>query len=152
MSVVWCRFERAARGPASLGPRSSCVTVTPLRPYLIRAVYEWIVDHDLTPYMVLDAEAQGVVVPREFVQEGRVVLNLRPAAVQGLHLGNEWIEFDARFTGRALHVTVPVAAVLGVFAKENGKGMAFGEEDGGSEPPPSPEPGKAAKPVLKLVK
>jgi stringent starvation protein B len=128
------------------------MTMGPLKPYLIRAVYDWIVDHDMTPHLVLDAEAEGVIVPTEFIQEGRIVLNLRPAAVQGLHMGNDRIEFDARFAGRPMRVGFPVAAVLGLFAKENGRGMAFGEEDPGDDVPPAPDTGKPARPALKLVK
>jgi stringent starvation protein B len=133
--------------------------MTSNRPYLIRAFYEWIEDNGLTPHLVVNAEAPGVEVPKQHVQEGRIVLNINGSAVRALHLGNEWIEFNARFGGVARTVRVPVTAVLAVYARENGHGMAFSEEqsDGGDEPPLPPPAEKASgrperKPTLKIVK
>lgn len=128
-----------------------------LKPYLIRAIYEWIVDNRFTPYLLVNAEVGGAVVPSAFVQDGRIVLNLRPEAVQGLALGNDWITFNARFGGRPMQVDVPVAAVLALYARENGRGMVFEDEpetDVSTPPPepesPAPKPGK--RPVLRVVK
>ena len=126
--------------------------MTSSRPYLIRAVHEWIADNDLTPQMLVDAETQGVVVPAHCVENGRVVLNVSANSVRGLSIGNERVEFDARFSGLSFHVELPVGAVLAVVAKENGIGMSFPDE--GSAPPPAPPRGepKAARPKLRVVK
>ncbi|MCU7920610.1 MAG: ClpXP protease specificity-enhancing factor [Candidatus Thiodiazotropha sp. (ex Dulcina madagascariensis)] len=125
------------------------------RPYLIRALYEWLVDNDRTPYLMVNAEYEGAVVPRRFVDDGRIILNVDPSAVSGLELGNEWISFSARFGGAAEDILIPPGAVMGVYAKENGQGMLFpdeevtSDEDPGDEPDPS-KPGK--RPALKVVK
>lgn len=124
--------------------------MTSSRPYLIRALYEWIVDNGLTPYLLVNAEAEGVGVPRDFVESGKIILNISPIAVQGLKLGNECIEFEARFAGTPRAVAVPPHAVLAIYAKENGQGMLFGEGEGGT--PPEPTPPKPGKPSLKIVK
>ncbi len=125
------------------------------RPYLIRALYEWIVDNGLTPHLLVNAEAEHVVVPQQFVQEGRIVLNVAPGAVRDLELGNDWILFGARFGGIPMQVSAPPAAVLGIFAKENSRGMLFpeDEQEGGQTPeePKPPTPG-AKKPTLTVVK
>lgn len=114
--------------------------MTSNRPYLIRAIYEWLVDNDLTPYLLVDAERDDVVVPTDYVEDGRIVLNMSPSAVRDLQLGNDWIMCHARFGGRAMSLSFPPSAVLGVYAKENGKGMLFPEEEEGDETPPEPEP------------
>lgn len=124
--------------------------MTSSRPYLIRALYEWILDNALTPHILVNVEIKGVEVPPQHVREGRIVLNLNPQAVQGLQMGNEFIEFSARFGGVARTVRVPPAAVMAIYARENGQGMAFGDEQGGDEPPPTPQPDR--KPNLKVVK
>ena len=121
--------------------------MTSSRPYLIRAVYEWIADNDLTPQIVVDARQEQVRVPTVHVREGRIVLNIAPAAVRGLRLGNEWVEFSARFDGRTFDVIVPVHAVLAIMARENGTGMSFPETPGDR---PLSEPRK--RPSLKVVK
>lgn len=95
------------------------------RPYLIRAIYDWIVDNDLTPYMVIDANCEGAQVPLEYVEEGKIVLNISPDACRGLHLDNDRIIFTAKFSGTAIQVFVPPMAVIALYAKENGKGMFF---------------------------
>jgi len=129
--------------------------MTPLKPYLIRSIYEWIADNDLTPYLLANAEHPAALVPREFVEDGRIVLNLRPAAVEALSLGNEEIEFNARFGGVARHIFVPIRAVLAIYAKENGQGMVFDpadevEDDTPPEAPDTKPP--AGRPQLKVVK
>ncbi len=129
--------------------------MTSSRPYLIRALYDWIVDNGLTPHMLVNAELQGVEVPAEHIHEGRIVLNVNPGAVQNLALGNDWVEFNARFSGMARPIRLPVVAVMAIYARENGQGMAFGNEPGDGTPPPEP-PKKTRderrKPTLKVVK
>lgn len=107
------------------------------RPYLIRALYEWIVDNGLTPYVLVDTSATEVVVPQSFVENGRIILNVSPDATHSLVLGNDLITFNARFSGSAMDVNVPVSSVLAIYARENGQGMMFGDQD---EPPPT-DPG-----------
>jgi stringent starvation protein B len=108
------------------------------RPYLLRAMYEWMVDTRQTPHILVDARHDGVVVPQASVHEGRIVLNVGTSAAHALVLGNEQVEFDARFGGVSHHVVVPLAAVLAVYARETGQGMMFGLEDG--EPVEAPAP------------
>lgn len=130
--------------------------MTSLRPYLIRSLHEWILDNGLTPYLLVDAEHENTAVPEQFVQDGRIVLNLRPEAIQNLNLGDSGIDFHARFGGVSMHVEIPVSAVLAIYAQENGKGMIF--DDDGELPPPSPSSGSSAdrvrpsRPILKVVK
>lgn len=130
--------------------------LTPTRPYLIRAFHEWILDNDLTPYLLVDAEVNGVQVPIEFVTEGKIVLNLSPSAIRSPELGNEWISFNARFGGVARDIFVPVHAVRAIYAQENGKGMVFHDEDSPLPPPPPSKKkdvsGGAGKPDLRVVK
>ncbi len=104
------------------------------RPYLLRAIYDWISDNDLTPYMLVDAGMDGVRVPPQVVKNGQVVLNLAMRAVANLDLGNEWISFQARFSGVSQNIHIPVQAVLALYAQENGQGMMFPAEEG--VPPP----------------
>lgn len=130
--------------------------MTSSRPYLIRALYDWIVDNGLTPHMLVNAELEGVEVPAEHIHEGRIVLNVNPGAIQNLALGNDWVEFNARFGGVARPIRLPVIAIMAIYARENGQGMAFGNEPGDGTPPPEP-PGKKPrderrKPALKVVK
>ncbi len=137
------------------------------RPYLIRAIYEWCVDNGHTPHLLVAADYPGVSVPLQFVQEGRITLNLSPMAVQALNIEDDPIWFSARFSGRPFDVIVPPGAVLAVFARENGEGLVFGEVEpplgGGDQPgaPPvapaptgsEPEPGKPkARGHLRVVK
>ncbi len=132
------------------------------RPYLLRAMHEWMTDCGHTPHVIVDAERAGSEVPRAYVKDGKIVLNLSASATQRLRLGNEDIEFDARFAGVVHHVRVPIGAVLGIYARETGEGMVFSEQDLGPEPPSSPKPaedgggaregGGARRPQLKVVK
>ena len=121
--------------------------MTSSRPYLLRAVYEWIADNGLTPQIVVDAQHEQVRVPTAYVREGKIVLNVSSTAVRGLSLGNERVEFSARFGGAPFDVFVPVGAVLAIMARENGTGMSF--PDAGDDRPP-PEPRR--RPSLKVVK
>jgi stringent starvation protein B len=104
------------------------------RPYLVRALYGWIVDNGMTPYLLVDADLIHVQVPREHVNNGKIVLNLDPDAVQGLELGNQAVRFSARFASGHLDCYIPIPAVLAIYASENGKGMFFNHEDLGDEP------------------
>lgn len=103
--------------------------MTPRRPYMLRAFYEWLVDNELTPHLVVDATMQGVRVPMEFVQDGQIILNLAPRAVGNLEMGNEAVTFNARFGGRPHSVIVPLYAVQAIYARENGAGTMFEPED-----------------------
>jgi stringent starvation protein B len=119
------------------------------RPYLVRALYEWIVDNGCTPYLLVDASAHGVEVPQQYVKNGQIVLNVSPSAVSGLLLGNDWLNFKGRFGGVSVDIVVPIGAVIGIYASENGQGMVFEAEP--STPPPDSEP-PAGKPSLRVVK
>ncbi|MBK1672535.1 ClpXP protease specificity-enhancing factor [Ectothiorhodospira shaposhnikovii] len=110
--------------------------MTSSRPYLIRAIYEWIVDNDMTPHLLVDAAAE-VMVPRDYVENGRIVLNVAPLAVSGLLISNEAVTFNARFGGRPMNVMIPIDRVLAIYTRENGQGMMFAESEDGDEPPPS---------------
>lgn len=99
------------------------------RPYLLRAMHEWMIDCGQTPHLIVDATRPQVQVPRAYVKNDRIVLNLSPAATQDLNLGNEWVMFSARFAGVVHHVQLPVNAVLGIYARENGQGMVFPEDE-----------------------
>lgn len=129
------------------------------RPYIMRALYEWIVDNDCTPYLLVDAARPGVEVPNQYVKDGQIVLNVSPSAVIDLLIGNEWVSFNGRFGGTPTDILVPVTAIIGIYARENGQGMVFEPE----EPPESPDDppggdsgpagGKAeSRPALKIVK
>ncbi len=109
--------------------------MTPSRPYLVRALNEWILDNEMTPYLVVDAGIQGVQVPQEFVTDGQIVLNICPSAVVDLSIDNDAVEFSARFGGVPMQVYVPFSAIMAIYAKENGQGMVFGAEPGAPEPP-----------------
>jgi len=111
------------------------IDMTVTRPYLIRAIYEWIVDNGCTPYLVINAEYPDVAVPVQYVEEGKIILNISPTAVQGLRLANDRIEFKARFSGIPTHVFVPVLSVVAIYARENGRGMVFNDEEEGTLPP-----------------
>lgn len=130
------------------------------RPYLIRALYEWIVDSDCTPYVLVDAGRENVMVPQEFVKDGQIVLNISPTAVQDLSLEQSAIAFSARFSGISRDIYVPCHAVMGIYARENGQGMIFEPEDdlplppsGGDDDPVRPAKSPSSgRPSLKVVK
>lgn len=131
--------------------------MTSQRPYLLRAIYDWILHNGFTPYLLVNAFADGVLVPQQYVQkDGSIVLNLSPSAAQSLSLADDYIEFNARFGGVPQSVTVPVEAALAIYAKENGRGMVFEPEEGVDPPKPrTPEPdkpGKTKRPTLTVVK
>jgi stringent starvation protein B len=116
------------------GPSPS---MTSHRPYLLRALYAWIADNDMTPHLLVDAMRPGVQVPQSAVNDGKVVLNVAARAVSGLEMGNEAIAFTARFGGVSHPVWVPVTAVLAIYARETGQGMALPDEIGGATAHPS---------------
>ena len=131
--------------------------MTPSRPYIMRALYEWIVDNNCTPYMLVDAAQDGVEVPSQYVKDGQIVLNISPGAVIDLTISNESVVFNGRFGGVATDIHVPVAAVIGIYARENGQGMVF-ESEAGDPDPDAPDddpsgPGRQdGRPSLKIVK
>ena len=134
------------------------------RPYLIRALYEWIVDNDCTPHVLVNAEYPSVQVPQGFANDGQIVLNVSPSAVRHLHMDNEAVSFEGRFGGVPHTLYVPVGAILGIYARENGQGMVFDLEpsleedeeieldDGDDTPPDSDPPRPTGRPSLKVVK
>jgi stringent starvation protein B len=117
-------------------------SLTSRRPYLLRAMHEWITDNGQTPHIVVDAAMEGVKVPPQHVKDGKIILNVSLSAAQGLSLGNEELSFRARFGGVSQDIVVPVAAVVGIYARESGQGMIFGDGEGpaGTPKPPSPQP------------
>ena len=130
--------------------------MTSSRPYLIRALYDWIVDNDHTPYVLVDAGSDQVVVPREYIDKGKIVLNISPTAVHALLLSNDEVSFSARFSGKAQEIRVPISHVLAIYARENGQGMMFNEDEETTPPPSGPKSDNARpaqkKPILKVVK
>ena len=124
--------------------------MTPSRPYLVRALNEWIVSNEMTPYLVVDAGVQGVCVPEDYVTNGQIILNVSPGAVSDLLIADDAIEFSARFGGVPTDILVPSAAIKGIYAKENGRGMVFEEDE--QTPPEGPPPGDIKKPALRVVK
>ena len=139
--------------------------MTPKRPYLLRALYDWIVDNQLTPHLVVDATIVGTKVPQQFVKDGQITLNISPSAVVGLQLLDDAIRFNARFSGQPMEVIVPMTAALALFARENGAGAMFEaepqldkmpvdeipeESSGGTGQ--SEEKNKSKRPNLKVIK
>ena len=142
------------------------MTLPSTKPYLIRAIYEWCSDNGFTPYLAVKV-GRDTRVPMEFVKDGQIVLNVSADATNRLTLGNEFIEFQARFGGIARDISVPLGSVVAIYARENGGGMAFESDDEASggegantpsaaspEPPPEPEPPQPAggRPKLQRIK
>jgi stringent starvation protein B len=128
-----------------------------MKPYLIRGIYEWIAENQWTAYLLVDAEQEASNVPIQHVNDGKIILNIQNEAVQQLSLGNEYIEFNARFGGNPMQVSFLVDAVLGIYAKENGQGMVFeannnNGDDTPPEPLPTPPQEKPKRPNLRIVK
>jgi len=124
-------------------------------------MHEWMTDNGQTPHLVIDAQIDGVVVPRQYVRDGKIVLDASYKATSGLMLKNDWVGFGARFGGVAFEIRVPVHAVMGIYARETGQGMIFSDDDAGPPAEPPPEgPGKPTggdesspkRPQLKVVK
>ncbi len=136
--------------------------MSPSRPYLMNALYEWILDNNCTPYVAVNAVFPGVIVPQEHVKDGKIVLNINPAAVHKFQINNDAMEFSARFGGQSRQLYVQMPAVLAIYAQENGAGMVFPEDeyqnyepptDGGSGKGPTGGSGSGGKkPSLRVVK
>jgi stringent starvation protein B len=129
--------------------------MTSNRPYLLRALFEWIADNNMTPHILVEAGAEGVDVPDQAVQKGKVILNIDNSAVRELDLGNEWLTFKARFSGNEHNVSVPIDAVLAIYAKENGQGMMFAQDDETmppTDPDSDPDIQPTKRPHLTIVK
>lgn len=141
------------------------------KPYLIRALHEWIVDNDCTPYVLVAVDMPGVQVPEGYGENGQLVLNVSPSAVRHLQMGNEGLSFEARFGGVARQIVIPLYAIMAIYAQENGQGMFFDaeqQEEAGhaalEEPPvaeeagviaeeqDAPSPSPSGKPSLRIVK
>ena len=129
--------------------------MTSNRPYLLRAIHEWINDNGLTPHLLVDAGMPGVLVPRSAIKDGRVVLSVAPRAVARFEIALDSVRFMARFNGVSHPIEVPMGAILAMYAQENGQGMMFPAEQQGDAPPPpeTPEPEPAPRrPRLHVVK
>lgn len=135
--------------------------MTPSRPYLLRSLYEWILDNNATPHILVNALHSEAQVPQDYVKDGQIVLNIAPGAVKALSLGNELLTFNARFRGIPTDISVPIDAVIGIYAKENGQGMMFEEGAPDMPTPPSspsdtdpspPQPPGGKRPSLRVVK
>lgn len=129
------------------------MSMTSTRPYLLRAFYEWIVDNEFTPYVVIRTDLPNVKVPNQYIEDDKIVLNISPYATDKLNISNEAIEFHASFSGLVTEIHAPIASVIAIYANENGRGMVFGEEeDDGDDTPPSDDDSGKGRPHLKVVK
>ena len=132
--------------------------MTPSKPYLIRGLYEWLLDNEVTPYVLVDTSSEAVMIPKGIATDGKVVLNLSPTAIQQLEMTNEHLSFSARFGGVAQDVYCPMSSVLAIYARENGEGMMFANDaeqdrvDAENMANPDEAEKKAKKPGLKIVK
>lgn len=137
------------------------LNLTPTRPYLARAIYEWICDNNLTPHLLVDATQPNSLLPEQYIQDGQIVLNIAPHAVHQFNMINETITFSARFGGVSRDIYVPFNAVIGIYARENGQGLFFDPNEytdiqtseNPLEPSVTPEDTKQAKkkPSLRLL-
>ena len=107
--------------------------MTSSRPYLIRAMYQWIVDNGMTPHLLVDVSHQGCLVPVEYIQDGKIVLNIAPMAISALVLGDNEVTFGARFNGVSESIYVPIRAIEAIYARENGQGMMFSDDEATSD-------------------
>ena len=153
-SIRAATVEPQATGRAirCAGHNNAAIAMTSSRPYLVRAIHEWVLDNGFTPYLLVDTRQEGVEVPPQGIQDGKIILNISPQAVQGLVLGNDRVEFSARFSGVSHHVHVPIGAVLAIYARENGRGMVFNEDEDGPPEGPEPDSEPPKRPALKVVK
>ncbi len=126
--------------------------MTSSSPYLIRAIYQWIVDNGMTPHLLVDLARETVKAPRQFGHHGKIVLNIGHTAVHKLTLGNTTISFSARFNGQPMDVVVPVESILAIYTRETGQGMMFGDEEAKPPQPPGTKSANPAKPRLKVIK
>ena len=125
--------------------------MTSSKPYLVRALYEWILDNDTTPYILVDTGSEQVRIPPGIATDGKVVLNLAPQAIQNLEMSNDHIAFSARFSGVAQDIHCPMASLLAIYARENGEGMMFPAEQEETAPE-QPGDDKPKGPTLKVIK
>ncbi|WP_423910805.1 ClpXP protease specificity-enhancing factor [Candidatus Spongiihabitans sp.] len=116
------------------------------KPYLMRAIYEWALDNGFTPQVLIATDRSDVVVPKQYVKDNQIILNIHPQSVSGLDLGDELLWCSTRFSGKPMEITAPVSAVLAIYARENGQGIVFQDDDNGITPPTNtlPEPPKAS--------
>jgi len=121
------------------------------RPYLIRGMYDWILDNNMTPCLLIDATFEGIRVPEGHVNDGKMVLNISSGATRDLDIGNEWVTFSTRFDGNAFAIKIPISAVSAIYARENGQGMIFPEETHNDVTPESDKT-TASKPQLRVIK
>ena len=136
--------------------------MTSSRPYLIRAMYQWIVDNGMTPHLLANVSADGCLVPSDYIQDGKIVLNIAPMAITGLVLGDDDVTFGARFNGVSESIYVPIKAIEAIYARENGQGMMFSDDDeslsdmeaeeSAMDKKPQSAPEKPKKPVLRVIK
>jgi len=126
--------------------------MTSSKPYLVRALYEWILDNDTTPYVLVDTSSDQVLIPEGIASDGKVVLNLSPAAIQNLEMTNEHISFSARFNGVAEDLYCPISSLLAIYARENGEGMMFPAEESDDSSEPPTEDDKPSGPTLTVIK
>lgn len=136
----------------------------PSRPYILKAIYEWLLDNDFTPHLMVNAEEENVSVPAQFIQDGQIILNIQPSAVRDFYMDDHAVSFNARFSGQPLEIYIPMAAILAIYARENGQGMGFGAEPGvefyhqeqvetvSDSEEVKPEAVKDKRPTLKVIK
>lgn len=135
------------------------VALTPTRPYLARAIYQWICDNQLTPYLLVDATQKFVQVPKQHIKDGQIILNIAPHAVHQFQMDNDAIQFSARFGGVAQNLYIPMYAVIGIYSRENGQGLFFDPEEYqqiNTDEDAAPETavddsGEKKKPTLRIV-
>lgn len=139
--------------------------MTSSRPYLLQAIFDWVVDNGCTPYLLVNADYPGVIVPTQHIKDGQIVLNISPTAVASLQMDKSGVSFNARFSGVAMDIYAPIGSLLGIYARENGQGMLFEPEDGSpiddgpdDATPPSggsdsgEKKGASQRPSLRVVK
>ncbi len=126
--------------------------MTSSKPYLIRALYEWVLDNNTTPYILVDTSNDQVSIPAGIANDGKVVLNLSPTAIQNLEMTNEHISFSARFNGVSEDLYCPVSSLMAIYARENGEGMMFPVEESSDSGQPPAEGDKPSGPTLKIIK
>lgn len=126
--------------------------MTSSKPYLLRALYEWILDNNNTPYILVDTSSDQVMIPNGIANDGKVVLNLAPAAIQNLDMTNSQVSFSARFNGKAEQIFVPMASLLAIYARENGEGMMFPTEEATADAASGGAEAKPKAPTLKVIK
>ena len=126
--------------------------MTSSKPYLVRALYEWILDNDTTPYILVDTSSDQVLIPSGIASDGKVVLNLAPQAIENLQMTNEYLSFSARFNGVAEDIYCPIASLLAIYARENGEGMMFPEDTDAETDGTESTDSKTKPPTLKVIK